>query len=54
VVEVRFRGATSRVAVRVVPDGGPEVVLALHTASPPPVGTTGTLSIDRTQVAPLS
>jgi ABC-type Fe3+/spermidine/putrescine transport system ATPase subunit len=45
VVDVRFRGATSRVVLDV---GG--VTLSLHTSAPPPVGTEVTLAIDPAHV----
>ncbi|QXC63518.1 ABC transporter ATP-binding protein [Aquihabitans sp. G128] len=55
VVDVRFRGATSQVTLRVAPaEGRPSVELALHTAAPPAVGATGTLVIDPGEVSPLA
>lgn len=49
VVDVRFRGATSRVVLDV---GG--VRLSLHASAPPPVGTEIPLAIDPTHVHPLA
>jgi ABC-type Fe3+/spermidine/putrescine transport system ATPase subunit len=49
VLDVRFRGATSRVELDV--DG---VVLSLHTAAPPPVGSTVTLTVDPAHVHPVT
>jgi thiamine transport system ATP-binding protein len=48
VVDVRFRGATSRVVLDV---GG--VTLSLHTSDPPPVGSEVTVAIDPAHVHPL-
>ncbi|CAN5811494.1 ABC transporter ATP-binding protein [soil metagenome] len=53
VVEVRFRGSTSRVLLQIEVAGAP-VQLAFHTSTPPPVGTTGGLAIDPAQVAALA
>jgi putative spermidine/putrescine transport system ATP-binding protein len=49
VVDVRFRGATSRVVLDV---GG--VTLSLHTSAPPPVGAEVALAIDPAHVHPLA
>ncbi len=48
VVEVRFRGATSRVVLAV--DG---VALAVHASAPPPVGAVVAVEIDPAHVRPL-
>lgn len=55
VIDVRFRGATSRVVVEVGPaEPSRDVVsLAVHTARPPAVGETVGLTIDRAEVHPL-
>ncbi len=51
VVDVRFRGATSRVTLEVAgADGG--VLLAVHLAEPPPLGPTAVV-LDPSQVEPL-
>ena len=49
VVDVRFRGATSRVVLDV---GG--VTLSLHTSDPPPLGTEVALALDPAHVRPLA
>jgi len=49
VVDVRFRGATSRVVLDV--DG---VALSLHTATPPAIGATVALAVDPAHVHPLA
>lgn len=48
VVDVRFRGATSRVVLDVA-----GVNLSVHTATPPPVGTGVTVTLDPVHVRPL-
>jgi hypothetical protein len=49
VVDVRFRGATSRVVLDV--DG---VVLSLHTSAPPAVGAEVGVAVDPGHVRPLT
>jgi ABC-type Fe3+/spermidine/putrescine transport system ATPase subunit len=49
VVDVRFRGATSRVVLDVA-----GVPLSLHSSDPPPVAATVGLTIDPTHVHPLT
>lgn len=48
--EVRFRGATSRVTLRLAVG----VTLALHTSAPPAAGTAVRLTLDPTHVRPLA
>ena len=49
VVDVRFRGATSRVVLEVG-----DVTLSLHTSAPPPVGAEVALAVDPAHVHPLA
>jgi thiamine transport system ATP-binding protein len=49
VVDVRFRGATSRVVLDVA-----GVALSLHSSDPPPVGATVALTVDPAHVHPLA
>jgi thiamine transport system ATP-binding protein len=49
VVDVRFRGATSRVVLAVA-----GLTLSLHSSDPPPIGATVGLTIDPTHVHPLT
>lgn len=54
VSDVRFRGATSRVTLRVELDGRPPVELSYHTARPPALGTRQRLRLDADEVATLA
>lgn len=50
VVDVRFRGATSRVDLLVAVPGGPPCPLSVHAAEPPAVGSDVVVSLDRSHV----
>lgn len=52
--DVRFRGATSRVTLRLVTHAGHAVELAVHTSRPPSTGATVRVCVDPTRVAPLA
>lgn len=54
VVEVRFRGATSRVILAVDLPGGGSLELAVHAGSPPAVGDRLRVAIDPAHVSPLT
>ena len=51
--DVRFRGATSRVALRLVTYAGDAIELVVHTSRPPSVGASVRVCIDPALVAPL-
>ena len=50
---VRFRGATSAVALHLAGPGGRAVVLTVHVADPAPVGTAVAVRLDPAHVSPL-
>lgn len=50
---VRFRGATSAVALHLAGPGGAPVVLTVHAADPPPVGARVRVRIDPGHASPL-
>jgi len=53
VAEVRFRGATSRVTLRVATPSGVDVDLTVHAADPPDLGATVFVRLDPEHISPL-